>query len=97
MEEKTTNELDRLQGHRLSLVAGGIVLPFESNLAIRQRYQPPVGDRNAVGVAGQILEHLFWPAEGGLGVDYPFQMIGLLTQSFESRRLGQRFQFAVEL
>jgi len=97
MEEKTTNELDRLQGHRFSLVAGGIVLPFESDSAIGQRYQSPIGDGNTVGVASQILENLFWPAEGRLGVNYPFQVTCLLTQSLECGRLSQRFQFPVEL
>ena len=97
MEKKTTNELDRLQGHCLSLVAGGIVLPFESDSVICQRNQSPVGDCNAVGVAGQILENLLWPSEGGFGVNYPFQMTGLLTQSLKGRWLGQRLQFAVEL
>ena len=48
-------------------------------------------------VAGQILENLFRPTEGTLGVNHPFQATGLLTQCLEGGRLGQRFQFAAEL
>src|SRR6516165_3088948 len=48
-------------------------------------------------VSGQILENLLWPAEGTLGVYHPFHAAGLLTQCLEGNRVGQRFQFAVEL
>src|SRR5215475_8699527 len=48
-------------------------------------------------VSGQILENLFWPAEGTLGVYHPFHATGLLTQCLEGHRVGQRFQFAMEL
>src|ERR1700686_2546874 len=48
-------------------------------------------------VAGQILENLFWPAEGALGVNHPFHVTGPLTQRLKGRQLGQRFQFTVEL
>src|SRR5215471_20706877 len=44
-----------------------------------------------------MLENLFWPAEGTLGVDHPFHATGLLTQCLEGHRVGQRFQFAMEL
>jgi len=97
VEEKAANELDRLQSHRLGLVASGVVLPFEGDPAILHLYQSPIGNSNAVRVAGQILENLFRPAEGTLGVNHPFQAAGLLTQCLEGGRLGQRFQFAVEL
>src|SRR6516164_10011008 len=48
-------------------------------------------------VAGQVLENLFWPAEGTLGVYHPFHAAGLLTQCLEGRRVAQRFQLAMEL
>src|SRR5262252_10912731 len=48
-------------------------------------------------VAGQVLENLFWPAEGTLGVYHPFHAAGLLTQCLEGHRVAQRFQFAMEL
>ena len=50
-----------------------------------------------MGVSGQILENLFWPAEGALGVNHPFHATGLMTQGLEGRWLGQRIQFAVKL
>ena len=48
-------------------------------------------------VSGSILENLFWPAEGTLGVYHPLHAAGLLTQCLEGHRLAQRFQFAMEL
>src|SRR5215468_4068576 len=48
-------------------------------------------------VSGQILENLFWPAEGTLGVYHPFHAAGLQTQCLEGNRVAQRFQFAMEL
>src|SRR5215467_10558263 len=48
-------------------------------------------------VSGQILENLFWPAEGTLGVYHPFPAAGLQTQCLEGNRVAQRFQFAMEL
>jgi hypothetical protein len=50
-----------------------------------------------VRVSGQILENLFRPAEGTLGVYHPFHFAGLLAQCLEGHRLGQGFQFTVEL
>ena len=37
VKEETTNEFDRLQGHRLGLIAVGIVLPFEGDSTVLHR------------------------------------------------------------
>ena len=51
-----------------------------------------------MSVTGQILEHLFRPAEGPFGVNDPlFDLADLVAQSLKGLRLRQRFQFAVEL
>src|SRR5262249_11955092 len=52
---------------------------------------------DAVRVSGQILENLFWPAEGTLGVYHPFHATDFPTQCLEGHGVGQRFQFAMEL
>jgi hypothetical protein len=80
MKQETADELDCLQGHRFGLVSGGVVLPFESDPAICERYQPPVGDGHAVRVASEILENLLRSSKGSLGVDYLLDMTGLLAQ-----------------
>jgi hypothetical protein len=49
----------------------GIVLPAERNAIVLEGHKTMVGDGDAVGIAGQIVENVFCPAEGGLGVDDP--------------------------
>ena len=49
----------------------GVVLPAESDVRIGHVDDPVIGDRNAVSIAGQILQHVFRPAKGWFGVDHP--------------------------
>src|SRR5208283_6102263 len=58
-------------GHDLLFVAVGIVLPSERNAIVLEGDKTMVGDGDAVGIAGQIVENVFCPAEGWLGVDDP--------------------------
>jgi len=44
-----------------------------------------VGDRDAVGIAGEILEHLFGRFEWGLGIDDPFGATCLLEKTAKRR------------
>ena len=67
MDEKTANELDRIEGHRFGLITAGVIFPFEADLTILHRHQSPIRDRYPVCVSGQIFENLFWAAEGMLG------------------------------
>ena len=48
-----------------------VVLPVERDLAVLQVDQPLIADRHAVGVPGQVLEHLFRSSQGRLGVHDP--------------------------
>src|SRR5207245_10799968 len=47
------------------------VPPAEGDLPLRKRDQTMVGDGNAMGVAAQILEHIFGATEGTVRVDHP--------------------------
>ena len=49
----------------------GIILPAESDLVMFESHEAVVGDGHAMGVAGEIAEHMMRTAEGGLGVDDP--------------------------
>ncbi len=72
VEEKAGQELvGRREGHRLDAVPPGVVFPPEAHDALIQAHQPLVGDGHAVGVAPEILQHLFGTGEGPLGVDHP--------------------------
>jgi hypothetical protein len=51
-------------------VASGIATT-KDDLAIDEGDQPMVGDGHAMGVAAEILQHLFGATEGALQVNHP--------------------------
>ena len=74
VEQEATNELVSVERHHLGLVVGAIILPAEADATVLAGEEPAVGDRDAMGVASQIVEHLLRPAEGALGIDDPFDI-----------------------
>jgi hypothetical protein len=60
-----------------------IVLVAEGDGLVIDGHEPMVRDGDAVGVAGQILEHVFRGLEWGLGVDDPFGATCLLEKAIE--------------
>ena len=61
-----------LGGHRHQpLLAVGIVFPAEGDLAFGKVHDPVVGNSDAMGIAGQVMEDMFGPTEGPFGVDHP--------------------------
>ena len=71
VEQEATDELIGVERHHLGLVVGAIILPTEADPTVLAGEKPIVCDRDAMGVAPQILEHLLWPGEGTLGIDDP--------------------------
>ena len=71
MQQKTSQELFRGQGHLPLLISVRIILPAEGDLVVVESDQAVVGDGHAMGVAGEIAEYMMGTAEGGLGVDDP--------------------------
>ena len=71
MQQKTAQEFVSRDGQFALLVAVSVVLPAEGNLTIRQGDEAVVGDGHAMRVAGQVLEHVFRPAEWRLGINHP--------------------------
>ena len=49
----------------------GGVAPAKGDLVIDQGNESMVGDGDAVGVATQITQCMFWTSEGAFGVDVP--------------------------
>ena len=47
------------------------VSPAEGDVAVGERNQSVVGDGDTMGVGAEIAQHMFWPAEGRLGIDDP--------------------------
>ena len=71
MQKETSQELLRGEGHLSFLIAVGIVLPAEGNLIALEGQETVVGDGHAMGVAGEIAQHMMGSAEGWLGIDDP--------------------------
>jgi hypothetical protein len=71
VKQETAQELLRAERHDFLLISVGIILPAESNLIIRESDEAVVGDGHAMGVAGEIAEHMMGTAEGWLGIDDP--------------------------
>jgi hypothetical protein len=73
MQEESADELGGVEHHGLEPVAASdaVVLPLEGDAGLVERDQPGVGDRDAMGVAGEIGEDGLRSGEGSLGVDDP--------------------------
>jgi hypothetical protein len=71
VEQEAAQELLRTEGHHSLLITVGIILPTESNLVLLESHQAMVGDGDAMGIAGEVAEHMMGTAEGGLGIDDP--------------------------
>src|SRR3989442_13767190 len=76
VEEEAAEELIAVEVHDLQAVAVGVVTPPEADAAVGDGDEAVVGERDAVGVAAEIREHMVGPGEGRLAIDDP----GLLAQ-----------------
>ena len=71
VEQETAQELLRSERHHSLLITVGIILPAESNPILLESHEAVVGDGHAMGVTGEIAEHMMGTAEGWLGIDHP--------------------------
>src|SRR5437762_1853906 len=71
VEQEAADELVGVEGHDLSLVVVAIVLPQEADAAVGESDEAAVGDGDAMGIAGEVIEYLFGSAERPLGIDDP--------------------------
>ena len=69
VEEKATDELVRGKAHDAAAAAAAIILVGERHFIFVDGDEPRIGDRGAMGVAGEIGQHSLGPAERRLGVD----------------------------
>ncbi len=71
MQKETSQELLRGERHLPLLIPVRIILPAEGNLVTLEGHETVVGDGDAMGVAGEIAQHMMGSAEGWLGIDDP--------------------------
>ena len=96
VQQESADEFVGQEGHGLLSVVVGVILPLEGDaLAVKGR-QARIGDRRAMGVAGQILQHLLCAAKGWLGVDDPVGPNRLIKQALEGLAVGVPAQHAEE-
>jgi len=71
VQQEAVQKLIERQSHQFLLVVVSRVAPTKGDLAVSERDQSMVGDGHAMGVAAEILEHIFGAAKGWFGVDDP--------------------------
>ena len=71
VKQEAAQELMGGNGHDLLLAAVSVVSPTEGDAIVFEVQETMVGDGDAVGVAGQVLENVFRSAERRLGIDDP--------------------------
>jgi hypothetical protein len=60
-----------VKGHHAALAAMGIILPSKRHVSAGDLYEPMVRDRDAMGVASQIMQHVFRCTEIFLRINDP--------------------------
>ena len=48
-----------------------VVLPTKGDVIAIHREKAMIRDGHSVGIAGQVLQHVLWPAKGSLGINDP--------------------------
>jgi hypothetical protein len=96
MEQEATHELGCLESHDAASVVVPGVPPAEADLAVVEAEKSSVGNGDTMGVAGQILQHMFWATERRLGVDHPICSPQFSEQRVESSRRRECSQLAGE-
>src|SRR5499425_1833541 len=71
--------------------------PAEGDLAIGEGDQAVVGDGHTMGVAAQIVHHIFGATEGTFQIDHPILSIEWPQPSGEDFGLRQKLQVSVEV
>jgi len=96
VEQKAADELDRIESHDPDAVVVPGVAPAEAHLAVVETEESSVGNSDAMGIAGQVLQHVFGSAEGRLGIDHPLFSAQGMEQRVEGAGRGEFSQPAGE-
>jgi len=71
MEHEAAQELFGGNRHLALLAAVSVVLPPEGDLAVGHGDETVIGNGDAMGIAGQVVEHMLRPSEGTFRINYP--------------------------
>ena len=92
MQQEPADELVGIECHAFLLAAMTMVPPAECNLVVGDADEPGIGDGDAMGIAGEISQHLLWSTEWLLGVNHPFDTADIGKSASESdwvRQVGK--------
>ena len=96
VEQEAADELVGAPGHDLRLAVVAMVLPAERDFILGHGHQARIGDGDAMGVATEIGQHLFGPAERRLRIDHPFDAPQVAEATSEAGRFGEVGEIAAE-
>jgi hypothetical protein len=68
--QKAADELQRRQGHGLPAMVLGILIA-EADVAVLDRENPAIGQRDAVDIPAQVIQHRLRALQGRFAVDDP--------------------------
>jgi hypothetical protein len=97
VDEEASQELIRGNGHDLLLAAVGIVSPAERDAIVFEGHEAMVGDGDAMGVAGQVVENMVGTAERRLGIDDPVLVAEFPEKVAEDLRQGELLKRSMKL
>ena len=89
VDQESAQKLIGGNGHDLLLAAVRIVFPAKRNSIILEGDESLVRDRDTMGIAREIMQDMFWTAEGWLGVDDPVLLEKLSQKLAEATWLGR--------
>lgn len=71
MQQEAPEKLIATECHLPLLVGVCVVLPPKRDLIAFEGQQPVVGDGDTMGVAREVMQHVFWSAKRTLRIDHP--------------------------
>ena len=78
------------------IMVGGVA-PAKGDLVVGERDQAMIGDGHAMGVAAEILEHVFGSTEGRLAVNHPMACERVVEPGGEDLGMSEPRQIAVKV
>ena len=96
VEEEAADELPKRKGQRSGATAA-VILEAEGGGPVIDMKKPVVGDRDAVRVAGKILQDVIGAVEGRLGIDDPLGGPCLVEEPVERCRVPVSNEAAVQV
>jgi hypothetical protein len=92
VDQESAQKLLCGNGHDLLLAAVRVVFPAKRDSIVVEGDESMVRDRDTMGIAGQVMQHMLGAAEGWLGVDDPVLLKKLSDKSAETTRLGETLE-----